>query len=67
MEYAANGMRQGMRFERLNPVTNKIEYRDLKQHLIDLGIYEEPTANRKLTPELISYYAELTARIDNLK
>ena len=67
MEYAANGMRQELKFTRVNPVTNKIEYRNLKQHLTDLGIYEEPKANRKLTPELITYFAELKARIDNLK
>lgn len=67
MEYAANGVRQELRFTRINPITKQVEQRDLKQHLTDLGIYEEPTAERKLTPALITYYAELKARIDNLK
>jgi len=54
-------------FGYINTRTGQFEACNLRQHLINLGIYEEPTAKRKLTPELISYYAELKARIDNLK
>ena len=54
-------------FGYINTRTGQFEACNLRQHLIDLGIYEEPTAKRNLTPELITYFAELKARIDNLK
>jgi len=58
--------RPALRYTRVNPDTKEIEIRNLTEHLIDLGIYEEPKAERTLTPTLISYYAELKSRIDKL-
>ena len=48
------------------------EKRDLKQHLINLGIYQEDTRTLKpitsvLSPELKAYYDKLQAQINSLK
>ena len=44
------------------------EKRDLVQHLKDLGVWEEPTTDKRgLTPELANYYDKLRATIESLK
>lgn len=40
--------------------------RDLKQHLIDLGIYSEPTEQREMSEDLKAYYAKLQQIVNSL-